>query len=93
MWILRPVLRVACAAQSFSGSEVMSPIAARGILIVGGSGVVGRRIAAALAPDYGGQVIVAELKLDRAKDRCHGDRRGVRFREVDVNAPSSIAAA
>jgi NAD(P)-dependent dehydrogenase (short-subunit alcohol dehydrogenase family) len=45
----------------------MSRIAAQGILIVGGSGVVGRRIAAELAPDYGDHVIVAGLNPDRAK--------------------------
>jgi len=71
----------------------MSRIAAQGILIVGGSGVVGRRIAAELAPDYGNQVIIAGRNLDRAKIVAAKIGRDVRFREVDVNAPTSIAAA
>jgi NAD(P)-dependent dehydrogenase (short-subunit alcohol dehydrogenase family) len=93
MCTLRRALRLACTIQSFSRSEVMSCIAAQGVLIVGGSGVVGRRIAAALAPDYGDQVIVARVNLDRAMIAATEIGREVRFREVDVKAPSSIAAA
>jgi saccharopine dehydrogenase (NAD+, L-lysine-forming) len=68
-------------------------MSAQGILIAGGYGVVGRRIAAELAPDYPDQVIVAGRNLDRAKTTARAIGHGVRGREVDVNVPSSIAAA
>ena len=68
-------------------------MSAKGILIVGGYGVVGRRIAAQLAPDYGDQVIVAGRNLARAKITAAAIGHGARGREVDVNVPSSIAAA
>lgn len=66
---------------------------ARGILIVGGSGVVGQRIATELAPGYGDHVIVAGRNLDRAKIAATAIGHGVRAREIDVNVPSSIASA
>jgi len=66
---------------------------AHGILIVGGSGVVGSRIAEQLAPDYGDRVIVAGRNLDRAKVIAAAIGHGVHARVVDVNVPSSIAAA
>jgi saccharopine dehydrogenase (NAD+, L-lysine-forming) len=65
----------------------------QGILIAGGYGVVGRRIAAELAPDYLGQVILAGRSLDRAKATAGAIGYGARGREVDVTVPSSIAAA
>ena len=65
----------------------------QGILIAGGYGVVGRRIAAELAPDYRDQVIVAGRNLDRAKATATAIGDGARGREVDVTEPSSIAAA
>jgi len=68
-------------------------VSAQGILIAGGYGVVGRRIAAELAPDYADQVIVAGRNLDRAKTTATAIGYGARGREVDVNVPSSIAAA
>jgi saccharopine dehydrogenase-like NADP-dependent oxidoreductase len=68
-------------------------MSAHGILIVGGSGVVGRRIAAELSPEYGDQIIVAGRNLDRAKTTAAAIGRGVRGREIDVNVPSSIAGA
>lgn len=64
-----------------------------GILIVGGYGVVGRRIAADLAPDYRDRVVVAGRHLDRAKDIAAAIGHGARGREIDVNVPSSVAAA
>jgi len=68
-------------------------MSAQAILIAGGYGVVGRRIAVELAPDYRDQVIVAGRNLDRAKITAAAIGHGARGREVDVNVPSSIAAA
>lgn len=68
-------------------------MSAHGILIAGGYGVVGRRIAAELAPDYRDQVILAGRNLDRAKATAAAIGYGARGREVDVTVPSSIAAA
>lgn len=68
-------------------------MSAQGILIAGGYGVVGRRIAAELAPDYRDQVILAGRNLDRAKATAATIGHGTRGREVDVTVPSSIAAA
>jgi hypothetical protein len=54
---------------------------ASGILIAGGYGVVGRRIAAELAPDYRDRVIVAGSQPRTGEDRGEGDRkRGTRSR-------------
>jgi saccharopine dehydrogenase-like NADP-dependent oxidoreductase len=66
---------------------------ALGILIVGGYGVVGGRIAAELAPDYPDRVIVAGRDLDRANAAATAIGHGVRGREADVTLSSSIAAA
>ena len=63
----------------------------QGILIAGGYGVVGQRIAAELAPDY--QVIVAGRHLEHAKATAAAIGHGVRGREIDVTAEASIAAA
>jgi saccharopine dehydrogenase-like NADP-dependent oxidoreductase len=68
----------------------MSP---RGILVVGGYGVVGRRIAADLAPDYRDQVIIAGRNLAQAESIALAIGHGARGREVDVNVPSTIVAA
>jgi saccharopine dehydrogenase-like NADP-dependent oxidoreductase len=66
---------------------------AQGILIVGGYGVVGRRIAAELAPDYPDRVIVGGRKLARAEETATAIGRGVRGRKIDISVPSSIKAA
>lgn len=63
------------------------------ILIVGGYGVVGRRIAAGLAREFPGGVIVAGRHLDQAERAAAAIGYGVRGRQVDVREPSSIAAA
>ena len=63
----------------------------QGILIAGGYGVVGQRIAAALAPDY--PVIVAGRHLERAKATAAAIGHGVRSRLIDVTVEASIAAA
>ena len=61
------------------------------ILIAGGYGVVGQRIAAALATDY--PVIVAGRHLEQARATAAAIGHGVRGRELDVTVEASIAAA
>jgi saccharopine dehydrogenase (NAD+, L-lysine-forming) len=63
------------------------------ILIVGGYGVVGRRIAADLAVDFPERVVLAGRHLDRAKATAAAIGHGVRARQFDVSASSSIAHA
>ncbi len=63
------------------------------ILIAGGYGVVGRRIAAELGPDYPGHVIVAGRRQALADEAAAAIGHGVRGRSIDVTVPSSIAAA
>jgi saccharopine dehydrogenase-like NADP-dependent oxidoreductase len=61
------------------------------ILIAGGYGVVGQRIAAELAPDY--RVIVAGRHLEQAKATAAAIGHGVRSRLIDVTVEASIGAA
>ena len=63
----------------------------QGILIAGGYGVVGQRIAAELGPDY--QVIVAGRHLEQAKATAAAIGHGVRSREIDVTVEASITTA
>jgi len=63
------------------------------ILIVGGYGVVGSRIAADLAADFPDRVVVAGRHLERAQATAAAIGHGVQGRQVDVTVPSSIAAA
>jgi saccharopine dehydrogenase-like NADP-dependent oxidoreductase len=63
------------------------------ILVVGGYGVVGSRIAADLAPDFPGRVVVAGRHLERAEAAAAAIGHGVRGRWIDVTEPASIAAA
>jgi saccharopine dehydrogenase-like NADP-dependent oxidoreductase len=63
----------------------------QGVLIAGGYGVVGQRIAAELAPDY--PVIVAGRHLEQAKATAATIGHGAQGREVDVTLQASIAAA
>jgi saccharopine dehydrogenase (NAD+, L-lysine-forming) len=65
----------------------------REILIVGGYGVVGRRIAAELAPDYPDRVVVAGRNLARAAAVAATIGYGARGRRIDIALPSAIAAA
>ncbi|HVG72651.1 MAG TPA: saccharopine dehydrogenase NADP-binding domain-containing protein [Vicinamibacterales bacterium] len=62
-----------------------------GILIAGGYGVVGQRIAADLAPDY--RVIVAGRHLEQAKATAAAIGHGACGRELDVTSEASITAA
>jgi saccharopine dehydrogenase-like NADP-dependent oxidoreductase len=65
----------------------------REILIVGGYGVVGRRIAAELAPNYPGRVVIGGRNLRRADEIATTIGHGVRGRRIDIADPTSIAAA
>jgi saccharopine dehydrogenase (NAD+, L-lysine forming) len=65
----------------------------RDILIVGGYGVVGRRIASELGPDYPGRVVVAGRSRARAEEAATAIGHGVRGRSIDITVPSSIAAS
>jgi saccharopine dehydrogenase-like NADP-dependent oxidoreductase len=63
------------------------------VLIVGGYGVVGQRVAAEIAPEYQGRVIVAGRSLERAEAAAAKIGHGVLARAIDVDDPTSIAAA
>src|SRR5215208_4557708 len=63
------------------------------ILITGGYGTVGRRIAADLTPDYPGRVIVAGRSAEKAAQFAAELGYGVRGRRVDVGEPDSVEAA
>jgi len=67
--------------------------ARKDILIVGGYGTVGRRIAANLAPDYPGRIVVAGRSLERATQLAVELGHDVRARQANVDDPASIAAA
>jgi saccharopine dehydrogenase (NAD+, L-lysine forming) len=53
-------------------------------LITGGYGTVGRRVAADLAPDYPGRVVVAGRSAEKAPQLGAELEHGVRGRRVDV---------
>src|SRR5215208_3370207 len=63
------------------------------ILITGGYGTVGRRVAADLAPDFPGSVLVAGRSAEKAAQLAAELGHGVRGRRVDVGDPSSVEAA
>jgi saccharopine dehydrogenase (NAD+, L-lysine forming) len=63
------------------------------ILITGGYGTVGRRIAADLAPDYSGRVVVAGRSAEKAAQLAAELGHGVRGRRVDVGDLGSVEAA
>jgi short subunit dehydrogenase-like uncharacterized protein len=64
-----------------------------GILVVGGYGVVGRRIAAHLAADFPGRVLIAGRDEQRAAAVSVEIGEGTRPRRVDVNDPPTIERA
>jgi saccharopine dehydrogenase-like NADP-dependent oxidoreductase len=66
---------------------------AQGILVVGGYGVVGRRIARDLAPDYPDAVVIAGRHVDRAGLLALELGHGARARAVDVTQPRSVEEA
>ena len=63
------------------------------ILVVGGYGLVGSRIASDLAEDYADGVVIAGRSVARAKETAAGLGRGVRGRRIDVADPSSFTDA
>jgi saccharopine dehydrogenase-like NADP-dependent oxidoreductase len=63
------------------------------ILIVGGYGVVGSRIAADLAPDFPDRVIVAGRHRNRADAAAAAIGHGARGQRIDVTDASSTAQA
>jgi saccharopine dehydrogenase-like NADP-dependent oxidoreductase len=63
------------------------------ILITGGYGTVGRRVAADLAPDYPDRVVVAGRSAEKAARLAAELGHGVRGRRIDVDDPDSVEAA
>jgi saccharopine dehydrogenase-like NADP-dependent oxidoreductase len=62
------------------------------ILIVGGYGMVGQRLAADLAPDYPGRIIVAGRHIERASQLAARLGHGVRGQSIDVDDATSVEA-
>lgn len=65
----------------------------RDLLVVGGYGVVGRRIAAQLSPRFPGRVVVAGRDERRAEALCNEIGHGSRARWIDVDDPASVDPA
>lgn len=65
----------------------------QGILIAGGYGVVGKRIAARLAADFPGRIVVAGRDLARANQAAAAIGHGARGRRIDIADPASISDA
>src|SRR5919112_3177418 len=63
------------------------------LLITGGYGTVGRRVAADLAPDYPGRLVVAGRNAAKAGQLAAEIGYGVRGRRIDVGDPASVEAA
>jgi saccharopine dehydrogenase (NAD+, L-lysine-forming) len=63
------------------------------VLLVGGYGVVGRRIAAHLAPIFPDRVLIAGRHARRAEAVCRELGDGVRARRIDVDDPASFEPA
>lgn len=63
------------------------------ILIVGGYGVVGRRIAAHLAPWFPGRVVIAGRDEHKAAALCAQLGHGSRARRIDIDDLATIAPA
>jgi saccharopine dehydrogenase (NAD+, L-lysine forming) len=70
-----------------------APVNDQAILIAGGYGVVGRRIAGELAPDYPGRVVVAGRSLADADAAAAAIGHGARGCRLDVSDQASIAGA
>jgi saccharopine dehydrogenase (NAD+, L-lysine forming) len=63
------------------------------ILITGGYGIVGRRVAADLAPDYPDRLVVAGRSAEKAQQLAAELGHGMRGRRIDVGDPASVEAA
>jgi saccharopine dehydrogenase-like NADP-dependent oxidoreductase len=66
---------------------------AQDILIVGGAGVVGRRIAALLAPSFDDRLVIGGRDLGRAEAVGRELGHGARGRRIDVEDPAAVGAA
>jgi len=64
----------------------------RDILLVGGYGVVGRRIAARLAPVFPGRLVIAGRDQERASDLCRELGHGSRPRRIDAGDVAGISS-
>jgi saccharopine dehydrogenase (NAD+, L-lysine forming) len=73
--------------------HVRAGMSARGILIVGGYGVIGRRIAVELAVDYSDQITIAGRNGAKAAEAAAATGRGARGRQIDTSVATSVAAA
>jgi saccharopine dehydrogenase (NAD+, L-lysine-forming) len=62
------------------------------ILITGGYGTVGRRVAADLAPDYPDRLVVAGRSVEKAEQLAAELGHGMRGRRIDVGDPDSVEA-
>lgn len=63
------------------------------ILIVGGYGAVGQRIATDLAADYPGRIVLAGRNIEKAERLAAELGYGARGRKIDVDDPASVASA
>ena len=63
------------------------------ILIVGGYGVVGRRITAQFAAEYPGCLVIGGRNAERADELAKSIGQGIRGRRIDITAPATIASA
>ncbi|HKU38126.1 MAG TPA: saccharopine dehydrogenase NADP-binding domain-containing protein [Polyangiales bacterium] len=63
------------------------------ILLVGGYGVVGRRIAALLAPDFPDRLVIAGRNLSNAEALCTTLGHGARARALDVRDEATLQRA
>src|SRR5512133_2431074 len=66
--------------------------AGKDILIVGGSGMVGRKIAAELAPNYPNRIVIAGRDAKKAAQVASEIGYGVRVHLMDVENRSSVDA-
>jgi saccharopine dehydrogenase (NAD+, L-lysine forming) len=71
----------------------MQNVSSQKILIVGGYGVVGTRIAAQLASEYPGCLVVGGRNPERADELAKSIGQGVRGRKIDITGPATIASA
>ena len=63
------------------------------ILIVGGSGLIGQKIADDLANDYPDRIIIAGRDIEKASRLAADLGRGIRARYIDVNDRFSVDTA
>jgi saccharopine dehydrogenase-like NADP-dependent oxidoreductase len=68
-------------------------VSSQKILIVGGYCVVGTRIAAQLAAEYPGCLVIGGRNPERADELAKSIGQGVRGRKIDITAPATIASA